>query len=93
MKEQEIEQYKKKYQSDFQKQAQFMVHSSYLIYALAKQLEISASPQEIKMYFQSTQPGKTQTDEDYGRIESFLIQEKTIKHLIDTATTETKIII
>ena len=86
MKEQEIEQYKQKHQSEFQKQAQFMVHSSYLIYALAKQLEISASSQEIQMYSQSTQPGKAQTDEEYDRIEHFLIQEKTIKHLIDTAT-------
>ena len=91
MKEQEIEQYKKKYQADFQKQARFIVHSSYLIYALAKKLEISVSPQEIKMYFQNTYPGKTQTSEEYERIEHFLIQEKTIKYLIDTAT-ETKII-
>ncbi|MDE0518185.1 MAG: hypothetical protein OXH36_01315, partial [Bdellovibrionales bacterium] len=63
-----------------------MVHSSYLIYALAKELDISVSPQEVKMYFKSTQPGKTQTDEEYRRIESILIQEKTIKHLINTAT-------
>ena len=86
LKEGEIEKYKKKYESDLQKQAHFMVHSSYLIYALAKQLDISPSPQEVKMYFQNTQPGKTQTDEEYRRIESTLIQEKTIKHLIDTAT-------
>ncbi|MDE0118417.1 MAG: trigger factor [Bdellovibrionales bacterium] len=86
LKEGEIEQYKKKYQTDLQKQARFMVHSSYLIYALAGELDISISPQEVQMYFQSTQPGKTQTDEEYRQIESILIQEKTIKHLIDKAT-------
>ena len=85
MKEEDVEQYKKKYKEDFQKQARFMVHSSYLIYSLARQLNISASSQEVKIYLQNTHHEKTHSDEDYGRVENFLIQEKVLKHLIDTA--------
>lgn len=85
MKEEDIEKYKKKYKEDFQKQARFMVHSSYLIYALAKKLNVSVSSQEVKMYLQNVHREKVQTDEEYGRMESFLIQEKVLKHLIDTA--------
>ena len=85
MKEEDIEKYKKKYKEDFQKQARFMVHSSYLIYALAKKLNVSVSPQEVKMYLQNVHREKAQTDEEYGRMENFLIQEKVLKHLIDTA--------
>ena len=86
MKEEDIEKYKKKYQEDFQEQARFIVHSSYLIYALARQLNISVPPQEVKMYLQKTgDAGKTQGDEEYKKMEIFLIREKTLDHLIDKA--------
>ena len=84
MGEKEIEQYKKKYQEEFQKQARFMVQSSYLIYTLANKLNISVSPQEVKLYLQESKG--VQTQGEYEKIEHFLIQEKTIEHLINTAT-------
>ena len=86
MKEKEIEQYKKKHLSDFQTQARFMVHSSYLIDALARQLDISVSSREVEIYCQKTGVGNAQIDQKYGRIKDFLIREKTLDHLIDTAT-------
>ena len=84
MSEKEIEQYKKKYQEEFQKQARFMVESSYLIYTLANKLNVSVSPQEVKLYLQESEG--VQTEGEYEKIENFLIQEKTIEHLINTAT-------
>ena len=83
MKEKEIEQYKKKYQEEFQKQARFMVQSSYLIYALANELNISVSRQEVRIYLQDNK--SEQANEKYERIENFLIREKTIEHLVNTA--------
>ena len=85
MPEQERQQYKKKYQKDFHTQARFMVRSSYLIYALAEKLNISANQKEIKMYLQVTDLDKNPSDEDYKNAENLLIKEKTIDHLIDTA--------
>ena len=83
MSEKDIEEYKKKYQSDFNERARFIVHSSYLIYALARELDISVSPQEIDVHLKNN---KSQ-DIDYNKMEDFLIREKTLKHLIDTAVT------
>lgn len=83
MSEKDIEEYKKKYQSDFTERAEFIVHSSYLIYALARKLNISVSSQEINMHLKNN---KSQ-DVDYHKMEDFLIREKTLKHLIDTAVT------
>lgn len=83
MSEKDIEEYKKKYQSDFNERAKFIVHSSYLIYALARELDISVSSQEVNMHLKNN---KSQ-DIDYHKVEDFLIREKTLKHLIDTAVT------
>ena len=81
--EKDIEQYKKKYQTDFEEKARFIVHSSYLIYALARKLNIIVSPQEIQLHLKNNQS----QDIDYNKMEDFLIREKTLKHLIDTAVT------
>ena len=84
MQNKEIEQYKRKYKEEFQKQACFMVQSSYLIYALANELNMSVSPQEVKIYLENSKGD--QEDEEYEKMENFLIREKTIEHLISTAT-------
>lgn len=83
MSEKDIEEYKKKYQSDFNERAKFIVHSSYLIYALARELNISVPSQEVNMHLKNSKS----EDVDYHRMEDFLIREKTLKHLIDTAVT------
>ncbi len=80
-----IEKYKKKHQEDFQKRARFMVHSSYLIYALADKLNISVDQRELQLHLQNTESKQNPSDKDYQRMENFLIMEKTINHLIDTA--------
>jgi len=85
MKEEDIEKYKEKHRKDFQEEARFMVHSSYLIYILAKQLNISVSPREVKMYIQRTNPHQSRSDDEYERAESSLIREKTLNHLIESA--------
>ena len=83
--EKDIEQYKKKHQADFQEEARSMVHSSYLIYALADKLNITADPREVRLFWQNTHPGKTPSEEEHQRVESFLVREKTLEHLINTA--------
>ena len=85
MKKEDIEKYKEKYRKDFQEQARFMVHSSYLIYTLAKQLNISVSPQEVKMYIQKLDSDQNKSEDKYERMKNFLIREKTLNHLIDSA--------
>ena len=82
MSEKDIEQYKKKHKLEFQEKAKFMIHSSYLIYALAKKLDISVSPQEVNSYLQKS---KSQESIEYDKMEDFLIREKTLIHLMDTA--------
>lgn len=84
----DIEKYEKKYQNEFTKQAVFIVKSSYLIYALATELNISASPQEIKMYSQNNSKETTeeQKEEEYEKTKNFIIHEKTLNHLINEAT-------
>ena len=82
MSEKDIEQYKTEHKLEFQEKAKFMIHSSYLIYALARQLNISVSPQEVNSYLQNN---KSQENIEYDKLEDFLIREKTLSHLIDTA--------
>ena len=83
MKEKDIQQYKKKHQEEFQKQARFMVQSSYLIHALASQANISVSSQEVRLYLQKSRGEPV--EEEYERVKNFLIREKTIEHLVHTA--------
>lgn len=83
--EKEIEKYKKEQEKEFQEQARFMTHSSYLILTLARKLNISVSPQSVRNYMKTASMSNKPSDEEYERIENFLIREKTISHLIDTA--------
>ncbi len=83
MKEADREKYKTKHQQDFQQQARFMVQSYYLIYALANKWNISANQNEIEACLQMADRGAG--PEEYQRAKSFLIREKTLDRLINTA--------
>ncbi len=85
MTEQEIEKYKKEQEKEFQEEARFMVHSAYLMFDLARKLNISASSKEIRDYLKATAKGKNPSEEDYDHAETFLVWDKMISYLIDTA--------
>ena len=80
LKEKEIAEQNKKNEKELEKQADFIVRSSYLIYSLAKALKLSVSQQEIQSYLKQTH-SKQPTSE----IQNLLIREKTLARLIDTA--------
>ena len=86
MQEKQVEDYKKKYADDFDKEARLTVHSSYLIYSLAGKLNISATSKEVQALWQQRGSSKGPASRDeYQQMENFLIQEKTLEHLINTA--------
>ncbi len=83
--EKEIEEKKKSQDKNWQEKARFMVCANYLVFALARELNISISPQEVRAYLQTLSQEKNPPQEEYENIRKFLIREKTIGHLIDTA--------
>ena len=84
-KDQEIEIYNQKNKDTFRKQAVFEVHYSYLLFALADQLNLSVKPYEIQMYLQNSKQGSNKDPSTQERAKNFLICEKAIDHLIKTA--------
>jgi len=82
MTEENIEEYKKNHQKEFQKQARFNVHLAYLIYDLADKWNISVNAKEIEELHNGKQkPSK----DEYDRLADMIVREKTIGRLIDTA--------
>ena len=81
VKEDDIKTQLEKNKTKMEEQACFLVKSSYLIYAMAKALNITVHPRETASYLKQI-GGKL---EDAENIESFLIREKTLDHLIKTA--------
>ena len=85
MKEKDITEYNKKNQQELEKQAQFTIRSSYLIYALAGVLQLSVTDQEAQAYMKRT--GSKQSAEE---IKHLLIREKVLAHLIHSADKSVK---
>lgn len=82
VKEKDIIEYRKKNEQELEKQAQFTIRSSYLIYALAGVLQLSVTNQDAQQYLKQT--GSKQSVEE---VKHFLIREKVLAHLVHTAET------
>ena len=80
MKEQDIVEYNKKNEQELEKQAQFTIRSSYLIYALAGVLQLSVTDQEAQQYL-----NQTKSQQSLEEVKHFLIREKVLAHLVHTA--------
>ncbi len=99
MNEEQFEEYKQKWDSDFNETSSFMIQSSFLIDALAKKLDLKASAEDVdkKLVEYAAQSGMPieQLEEFYKTPErrsqmSFQITEdRAIEHLIKTAKIET----
>jgi trigger factor len=93
--ESDFEQYKDKWDADFEKTATFMVHSTFLLDTLAQQLKMEASPAEIEAKIQEY---AGQTGLEIDKVKSFyakperrsrlafqITEQKVVDHLIDKA--------
>ena len=80
MKEKDIIEYNKKNAQELEKQAQFTIRSSYLIYALADVLQLSVTDQDAQHYLR-----QTKSKQSVEEVKHLLIREKVIAHLIHSA--------
>ncbi len=93
--ESEFEEYKKKWDSDFNETAAFMVKSTFLLDALAEKLSIRASKDEIEKkisdYAEQTGIELARLNEFYGtperrsRLSFQITEEKVVNHLLEKA--------
>lgn len=95
MNDTDFEEYKKKWEQDFEDSAAFMVKSTFLLDALADKLDLRASPDEVEekidQYAQQTGIEIARLKEFYGKPERRsrlmfqVTEEKVVKYLIDKA--------
>lgn len=95
MSEQQFEEYKQKWDQDFEQSAAFMVQSTFLVDFLAEKLGLKATPQDIEAkideYTRQTGIEREKVAEFYNKSErrsrlSFQItEERVVNHLIDKA--------
>lgn len=96
--EAEFEQYKGKWEEDFDKTARFMVHSTFLLDTLAHQLKLEATPPEIE---QKIEEYAQQTGLEIDKIRQFyakperrsrlafqITEQKVVDHLIGKASVQ-----
>ncbi len=86
MSTQKKEEQKRKWSDMSDKQARFMVHSSYLLYTLADEWNISVSLQEVQMHSRQRGAHNGQGADQNERVRDLLLREKVIARLFQSAT-------